>query len=450
MAEPVSNAQPNATSDAATPTKARKAALAAFVGTSIEYYDYYAYATASALVFGKLFFPDTGNPFIGTMAAFATFAVGFLVRPIGGIVFGHYGDRVGRKTALVTTLVLMGGATFLIGLLPTYETAGILSPICLVLLRLAQGFAVGGEWGGAALIAVEHAPPSRKTFYSSFAQLGSPGGTVLSSAAFSLAALLGGGDLLEWAWRVPFLFSAVLVIIGLVIRLKLEESPEFQRAQKRNTVVKSPLKVTVQGSWKLILMGVGTVAVGVGGFYMTGTLFLSYAVDQVGIAQQTILSAQLIAAASSIVSFPVLAALADRYGKRLAMFSGLIGTIVIAAPHYYMAHTESAVLITLMLIVTQTVSAGAWVTIPALLSEAFPVETRYTAMSLSFQLAGVLFGGLVPVAGAGLVAMAAGSPLPAIGLLIALALINLLGATLLIRAVAAKAAAPADISERTA
>lgn len=407
--------------------KPRKPAAAALIGTSIEFYDFYAYATASALVFGKLFFPVQQNPFFGTMAAFATFAVGFVSRPLGGIVFGHFGDRVGRKTALVTTLVLMGTATFLIGVLPTYQTAGLLSPVLLVVLRLVQGFAVGGEWGGAALITVEHAPKHRRTFYGAFTQLGSPGGTVLSTAAFSMAALIGGGTLTEWAWRVPFLFSAVLVVVGLVIRLRLEESPAFLRAVRENTVVRSPVMVTVRTSWRVILAGMASVLVGIVGFYITGTLFLSYAVDQAKVPTQTILDAQLIAAATSFVSFPLLALLADRFGKRLVMYIGLAMTIVVAVPHFYVANTHSAVLITLMLSLTQTVSSAAWVTIPALLSEAFPVQTRYTGLSLAYQLTSLLFSGTLPIVTLGLIAGAGGSPLPAAAILVGLAVVNIVG-----------------------
>jgi MFS family permease len=413
--------------------KPRKAAAAALIGTSIEYYDFYAYATASALVFGKLFFPVQQNPFFGTMAAFATFAVGFVSRPLGGIVFGHFGDRVGRKTALVTTLVMMGTATFLIGVLPTYQTAGMLSPVLLVVLRLVQGFAVGGEWGGAALITVEHAPEHRKTFYGAFTQLGSPGGTVLSTAAFSLATVIGGGTLGEWAWRLPFLFSAVLVVVGLVIRLRLEESPAFLRAVRENTVVRSPVTVTVRTSWRVILAGIASVLVGITGFYITGTLFLSYAVDQAKVPTQTILDAQLIAAATSFVSFPILALIADRVGKPLVMYVGLVLTIVVAVPHFYVANTHSAVLITLMLSLTQTVSSAAWVTIPALLSEAFPVQYRYTGLSLAYQLTSLVFSGTLPIVTLGLIAGAGGSPLPAVAILVALAVVNIIGVAVLSR-----------------
>lgn len=221
--------------------RARKAATGAFVGTALEFYDFYIYATASALVFGTVFFPKNDNAFIGTMAAFAIFGVGFLARPLGAIVIGHIGDTVGRKKALLLSLMTMGVATFAIGFIPSYDTIGIAAPIILVCLRLIQGFAIGGEWGGAALISVESAPGRKVNFFGAFTQMGSPAGTVMSSGMFALVGL-GGHEVLEsWAWRIPFWFAGVLVIVGLILRLRLEESPVFKRAVEQQQAKKLPV-----------------------------------------------------------------------------------------------------------------------------------------------------------------------------------------------------------------
>ena len=422
----LNDAAPPSTSPIA-PKQARKAAVGALAGTSLEFYDFYVYATASALVFGAVFFPDIADPFVATMAAFGVFGVGFISRPLGAVIFGHFGDKYGRKRALIASLLIMGGSTFLVGFLPTYDTAGAVAPLALVVLRLLQGFAIGGEWGGAALISTESAPHNRRNFYGAFTQLGSPAGTVMASGMFALAGLGGHDVLLDWAWRVPFWFSGVLIIVGLVIRAKLEESPAFRAATEQQRVVRLPIVTVLRVQWKSVLAGVAAVAVGIGGFYITGTLFLSYATTQAGNPESPLLLAQTIAAASSIISFPLLALLADRIGAKPVMISGLVATYLIAAPHFLVANTNSMVLVGVMLVITQTVQSGAWVCIPAFLSQAFPPETRYTGISLSYQLAAILFGGIMPVLGAGLLARTGGNPTPAIVLLFVLATVNIVG-----------------------
>ena len=409
------------------PKQSRKAAVGALAGTSLEFYDFYVYATASALVFGALFFPVIDDPFVATMAAFAVFGVGFVSRPLGAVIFGHFGDKYGRKRTLIASLLIMGGSTFLVGFLPTYDTAGVAAPLALVVLRLLQGFAIGGEWGGAALISTESAPRNRRNFYGAFTQLGSPVGTVMASGMFALAGLGGHEVLLDWAWRVPFWFSGLLVIVGLVIRVKLEESPAFTAATQRQHVVRMPIVTVLREQWRSVLAGVAAVAVGIGGFYITGTLFLSYATTQAGNPESPLLLAQTIAAATSIISFPLFALLADRIGSKPVMISGLVATYLVAAPHFLVANTKAMVLIGAMLVVTQTVQSGAWVCIPAFLSRAFPPETRYTGISLSYQLASILFGGIMPIVGAGLLASNDGNLAPAIVLLVLLATINIGG-----------------------
>ncbi|GAA1115333.1 MFS transporter [Arthrobacter flavus] len=271
--------------------KARKAGLAAFVGTTIEWYDFYIYATAAALVFGNIFFSEDTDRLTGIAAAFATYAVGFLARPIGGIIFGHVGDRIGRRTALVITLTMMGIATFLIGLLPTYAQIGVWAPVLLVTLRFIQGLAVGGEWGGAVLMAVEHAPESKKTFYGAFAQLGNPAGALLATGFFSILSTLEGDALQEWAWRLPFLASAVLIIVGLIIRLKVEESPVFEAEVPDAANQQLPLKYAIVTNWKPILLGIGALPVAVGGYYLVTTFITAYATDpSIGLSETVVLN----------------------------------------------------------------------------------------------------------------------------------------------------------------
>lgn len=410
--------------------RARKAATGAFVGTALEFYDFYIYATASALVFGTVFFPEADNAFIGTMAAFAVFGVGFLARPLGAVVLGHIGDTVGRKKALLISLMLMGAATFAIGFIPSYQSIGIMAPIILVCLRLIQGFAIGGEWGGAALISTESAPGGKVNFFGAFTQMGSPAGTVMSSGMFALVGLGGQEALENWAWRIPFWFAGVLVIVGLILRLKLEESPVFKQAVKEQEAKKLPFIEVFKTEWKSILAGVLLVAHGIGGFYVTGTLFLSFATQGEGLASSPLLTGQTIAAASSFITFPIIAAFADKIGSRAIMIVSAVLVIVFAAPHFFVVYTGNYILISLMLIVTQTVGAGAWVCIPALLGRAFDPKTRYTGVSLSYQIASILFGGLLPMGGAAVLAVTDGGVFGPVVILAGLAVLVIIGAIL--------------------
>ncbi|UBH06513.1 MFS transporter [Leucobacter sp. Psy1] len=410
--------------------RARKAAAGAFVGTSLEFYDFYIYATASALVFGTVFFPENENPFIGTLAAFAVFGVGFLARPLGAVVIGHIGDRHGRKRALIISLMMMGAATFLIGFVPSFDSIGLWAPAILVVLRLIQGFAIGGEWGGAALISTESAPEGRVNFFGAFTQLGSPAGTVMSSGMFALAGLGGQEILEEWAWRVPFWFAGILVIVGLILRARLEESPVFQRAVSEQERKKLPVVEVFRKEYRSVLAGVLLVAHGIGGFYVTGTLFLSYATQGQGLESSPLLIGQIIAAASSFVTFPIVATLADRIGERRVLLVSAVLVIVFAAPHFLVIGSGNYVLISVMLVVTQTVGAGAWVCIPGFLGRAFAPETRYTGISLAYQLASILFGGVLPSVGAAILAVTAGAVIGPVLILVGLAVMVMIGAVL--------------------
>lgn len=414
-------------SDRTAPTSSHpaRAALAAFVGTTIEWFDFYVYATAASLVFGTLFFPPGTDPMVGLMASFATFSVGFFARPLGGIVFGHFGDRLGRKSALVITLLMMGVATFVVGLLPTYEQAGFIAPLLLVLLRFVQGIAVGGEWGGAVLMAVEHAPENRKTFYGSFAQLGNPAGALLATGSFGIIAAWDADLLYTWGWRLPFLASIVLVLVGLFIRLKVEESPVFEAVRENDGApAELPLREAVRTSWRPLLLGIGVLPVAVGGYYIVTTFLQAYGV-QVGVSEQVILTGLSLAAFVELVATLGVSWLGDRYGTVRVVTIGLVGVIVLALPQFLVMDTGSTVLIFVMLCVMRLAMAAVYGPIARVLAQMFPPRARYTSISIAYQVAGAIFGGLSPIVCTALFALT-GSILPVVGLLMAMAVVSIL------------------------
>ncbi|WP_084963639.1 MFS transporter [Thermoactinospora rubra] len=401
--------------------RATRAAGAAFVGTTIEWYDFYVYATAAALVFDDLFFPNASSPTVALLASFATYAVGFFARPLGGVVFGHFGDRVGRKSALVVTLLMMGVATFAVGVLPTYASIGALAPVLLVLLRFVQGLAVGGEWGGAALMAVEHAPADRRTFYGGFAQLGNPAGALLATGAFSLMSALGEDALHSWGWRVPFIVSAVLVLVGLFIRLRVEESPVFEQTEKTGVPIKEVFRV----SWRSVLLGVGTLPVAIGGYYILTTFLLSYATGaSVGESEQMILNGLSFAAFVELVATLGIAWLGDRLGSRKVAVWFLVATAALAVPQFAVLGSHNAFLIFLMLGLMRLATSGTYGPMAAILAEMFPPQVRYTGISLAYQGAGAIFGGLSPLAATALVGAFGGAAWPAVALLVAMCVLS--------------------------
>ncbi|WP_226873300.1 MFS transporter [Microbispora sitophila] len=376
-------------------SKARGAGIASFVGTSIEWYDFYIYGTASALVFGKLFFPEA-SPTAGVMASFATFWVGFLARPLGGVVFGHLGDRIGRKGTLITTLLLMGGATTLVGVLPTYASVGMAAPALLAALRLVQGIAVGGEWGGAVLIAAEHAGPKR-IFYAAFAQQGSPAGSILATGMFALVSLLPDDAFRSYGWRIPFLASAVLLVIGLVIRLRVEESPEFVRMREQREVARLPVAEVLRTAWPLVLLGIGASGVGIASAYFTNTFILSWATTDLGIAKGTMLNVLLVVSAVQFVTQPVGAVLGQRWGAAKFMLAAFTVLIVMTPVTFLLVGTGSAPLATLGLALSIVFGGSSYAALAGFLAEAFPARVRYTGISLSYQLCGALIGGTTPL-----------------------------------------------------
>jgi MHS family shikimate/dehydroshikimate transporter-like MFS transporter len=389
----------------------RKVALASFVGTTIEWYDFFLYGTAAALVFGDLFFPEA-EPVVGTLLAFSTYAVGFAARPIGGIVFGHFGDRIGRKSMLVLSLLIMGVATFLIGCLPTFASIGVIAPILLVVLRFAQGIGVGGEWGGAVLMSVEHAPPGRRGFFGSWPQMGVPAGLLLSTSAFAIVqAMTSESAFLSWGWRIPFLASAVLVAVGLFIRLRLMESPAFQRVKETKTEAPKPIVDVVRKYPREVLVAMGMRVAENGAFYILTVFVLAYGEDELGLSKNTMLTGVIIAAAIGLVTVPLFGALSDRVGRRPLYLAGAVVTTLWAFPLFGLLNTESPVLIWLAIVVGVNLGHDLmYGPQAAYFAELFGTRVRYSGASLGYQLASVFAGGFAPLIATALLAAGDGSP----------------------------------------
>ncbi|MEU9781899.1 MFS transporter [Streptomyces phaeochromogenes] len=379
-----------------------RVATASFIGTAIEWYDYFIYGMAAAIAFGPLFFPSV-SPAAGTLAAFATYSVGFAARPIGGIIMGHFGDRVGRKSMLVISLLTMGLATVGIGLLPTYETVGVWAPVLLVTLRFVQGLGVGGEWGGAVLMAVEHAPDRKKAFYGSFPQMGVPGGLIVANLVFlALTNNLSNDAFLAWGWRIPFLASAVMVVAGLVIRLTITESPEFQEVKKADSEQRMPIVTVLRESWKEVLLSAGAfIGINAVGYIFMAYL-LSYTTAVLGLSRNLILTFTLIASMVWLAVIPWASALSDRHGRRKVLMvgsTGLVGSTLLLFP---MINTADSALILIALLITAVFMGIVYGPIAALFSELFKAEVRYSGASLGYQLGSILGGGIAPTVATGL------------------------------------------------
>ncbi|PXY22226.1 MFS transporter [Prauserella muralis] len=375
-------------------TQLRRAVLSSYLGSVIEYYDFLLYATASAVVFSKVFFSSL-DPVVGTVASLGTFTTGYLARPLGGVLFGHFGDVLGRKRMLVITMTMMGIASTLIGLLPTYDQIGAWAPILLVLLRVLQGVAVGGEWGGAVLMSAEHAT-TRRGLWASFTNAGAPSGMVVSTLMLTLAAAVTTDEqFLAWGWRVPFLLSVVLLAIGLFVRLKVEETPVFAAAQDR-TPRSLPLVEVLRKHPKNLLLAVG---VGFGAFVAQGTLttfLIAYAVGA-GFERQTVLNALTLSSVGAVFGIVGFSALSDRVGRRPVVLGGAVATAAVAFLLFPMIDSGSAVLLTLAVVLGQSVTHPAmYGPLAALFTEMFGTRNRYTGASLGYQIAG-LGAGIGPV-----------------------------------------------------
>ncbi|MFC4128406.1 MFS transporter [Nocardia rhizosphaerae] len=378
----------------------RRVALSSLLGTTIEYYDFLLYGTMAAVVFGKLFFPSD-NPAAGTIAAFGTLAAGYLARPLGGVLFGHFGDRVGRKAMLVITMTLMGVASAVIGVLPTYAMIGVLAPVLLVTLRVLQGIAVGGEWGGAALMVVEHADSGTRGRWTGIMQLGTPFGFLLSTTAVTVVTMLPDAALYSWGWRIPFLASAGLLAIGLYVRLKVMESPVFTAAADQGER-KLPIAEVLRQPRHLL----PAVAVGIGPFALTALTsshIITYATG-IGYALSSVMRSLLIIVAVSIVSIPLFAALSDRLGRRRVMMAGAVATVPYAFPLYALVDTGSVLILTGALMIAQFLQNAMYAPLTPLLSEMFPTRIRYTGVSVAYQSAALLGAGCTPLIASSLTA----------------------------------------------
>lgn len=373
-----------------------KVAISSLIGTTIEWYDYYIFGTAAVLIFSSQVFPNLDSV-AATLASLTTLAVAFVARPIGGLVFGHFGDRIGRKSMLVYSIGLMGAATFIMGLLPTYSSIGIWSAILLVTLRFAQGFAVGGEWGGAVLMALEHAPRGRRAFYASFPQCGVPLGLVLSSGAFYLVQKLPEDAFQSWGWRIPFLASFFLVIVGLYVRMKISESPEFVEVEKRGDKARFPIADLFKNAKRALLVGIFSVAAANGIFWMATVYFLSYGVS-IGIPRGTFFLAIIVGAALQAIAIPLVAMAGDRYGNKLVMIVGAVGVAVIAFPVFALLSTGQTWAVYAALILALPIGHGiSYACVSSFVPELFEPRVRYTGAAMAYQLSGVVTSAPIPI-----------------------------------------------------
>lgn len=381
---------------------------ASLIGTTIEWYDFFLYGSAAALVFNTLFFPNS-DPLVGTLLSFLTYAVGFAARPLGGVVFGHYGDKIGRKKLLVLSLMMMGGATFAMGLLPTHATLGVGAPILLTVLRLIQGFALGGEWGGAVLIVSEHGDDKNRGFWASWPQAGAPGGNLLATGVLALLAAVQSDEaFLAWGWRIPFLLSGVLVIIGLWIRVSVSESPLFLEAQARaqaeaartsGEAVKqdAPVVEVFRHNWRGVLTAIGTRLGENVSYYILTAFVLVYVTVHLELPKSTALNAVLIGSAVHFVTIPLWGALSDRIGRRPVTLIGSIGMAVWAFAFFALVDSESFAVITLAVTVGLLLHGAMYGPQAAFISEMFDTKVRYSGASMGSQLASIIGGALAPI-----------------------------------------------------
>jgi metabolite-proton symporter len=370
---------------------------ASLVGTTVEWYDFFLYGVAASVVFGDLFFPK-GEQLTGTLLSFATFAVGFFARPIGGVVFGHFGDRLGRKNLLVLSLLMMGLATFAIGLLPTYAQVGALAPILLTVLRLIQGFALGGEWGGAVLIVSEHGDPARRGFWASWPQAGAPAGQLLANGVLAgLAAFQSEAAFDSWGWRIPFLLSAVLVLVGLWVRLRIEESPLFRQArEKQQPTDRMPFVEVITQYPREILTAMGARMAENVSYYIFTIVIATYAKEQLGLGKSFALNAVLIAAAVHFCAIPLWGALSDRIGRRPVYLFGAAGVGIWAFVFIAFVNTKNFALATLAVTIGLVLHGAMYGPQASFFTELFGTRVRYSGVSVGYQLASIVAGGLAP------------------------------------------------------
>lgn len=393
----------------------RRASLAAMVGTTVEWYDFFIYGTAAALVFNKVFFSSL-SPTVAILASFATFAVGFLARLAGAVVFGNLGDRLGRKKLLVVTLMMMAFSTVGIGLLPSYASIGVVAPILLIVLRIVQGMAVAGEWGGAVLIAAEKAAPEQRVWYGAFAQHGAPLGIILSSAVFALVTSMPTPAFLEWGWRLPFLFSAILVYIGFRIRSKVEESADFVAAREQQRLAKTPVIELFRTAWPYVLLMVGINAVAVSGTHFRTTYLLSWASDHTTLMKSSLLQVQIVAAFFTVV--------AQLFAARLSLHwpikKLLVWTLIIYAltpfPLFWLVGTSNIFLAAMGIVISGMCGGAYYALLAGYSSQIFPVAVRYSGISMGYHVSGAIFASITPLLSTALVDSHGGAYWPAASL----------------------------------
>ncbi|MEV3859182.1 MFS transporter [Streptomyces sp. NPDC050095] len=388
------------------PRNLKRIVAASLIGTTIEWYDFFLYGSAAALVFNKLFFPGS-DPLVGTLLSFLTYAVGFAARPLGALVFGHYGDRLGRKKLLVISLLMMGGATFAIGLLPTHATVGSAAPVLLTALRLVQGFALGGEWGGAVLLVSEHGDAERRGFWASWPQTGAPAGQLLATGVLSaLTALISDAQFTSWGWRIPFLLSGVLVLVGLWIRLSVDESPVFKealaraearKAEANATVEKMPLVAVLRHHWRDVLVAIGARMAENISYYVITAFILVYATTSAGVSKQTALNAVLVASAVHFAVIPAWGALSDRVGRRPVYLLGAAGVGLWMFPFFSLVDTGSFGSLILAVTVGLVLHGAMYAPQAAFFSEMFATRMRYSGASIGAQFASVAAGAPAPL-----------------------------------------------------
>lgn len=385
-------------------------ALASAIGTTIEWYDFFLYNTMTALVLNKLFFPSA-DILVSTLLAYVTSFVGFLSRPIGGVIFGHYGDRIGRKTVLILTVLIMGIATFLIGLLPTYASAGLWAPLLLLALRIFQGIGIGGEWGGAVLMAVEHSPDGSRGFYGSWPQVGVPAGLLLSAGVTSVLSFLSSDDFYAWGWRVAFLLSAILVLIGVYIRLRIMETPAFQKTLEEKKIAPVPVVELFRSHTKNTILGLGARYIEGVTFNVYAVFLVFYITSTLHMSRQTALTAVMVSSAIMIILLPLAGRLSDRIGRR-ALY-GVAGLLigVLTFPAFWLMGQQSPLLIIIAVTVPfGIIYAAVYGPQAALFSELFDTRVRYSGISFVYQFSGIFASGLTPIIATALLPLGGGRP----------------------------------------
>ncbi|GAB3534563.1 MFS transporter [Arthrobacter tecti] len=367
---------------------ARKTAAASFVGTSLESYDFYVFGTAAALVFNQVFFTSQ-DPLAGTLSAFLVFAMGFVARPLGAILFGHLGDRIGRKKTLIWTILLMGVATGSVGLLPDYSVIGVWAPIILTLLRLLQGLSLGGEWGGSILIATEHASPRRRALYAAVPQLGSPVGTLLISAVFlALTQLVPGDIMTTWGWRIPFLLAFPFLAVALYLRLAIDETPVFRSTEK----VRIPLVSVLRSQPAAVVVATASAVLGIGSYFLMVSYTQAYGTERLGLSEATVLNAALVGSLLQLVTIPAFGWLATRIGSAKVVLGGAIGTAIIAFPLYWVISIADAPLYVTAILLGGILPTAAWAALGGLMADLFEPSTSFTALSFAYSLAAIVAG----------------------------------------------------------